>query len=319
MQYNQNIQNKLYGYFTNKFGMYDYRRGWLKGDCPFCGKHKFGINLSLGRANCFSCGPKENPLKLILHIERINFQQLNPILNQFDGYTYRAPEVVLKDGDPIQLPEHFRLITDGDSVLAKAVRHRVRKRGFKVEDLSLKGFGYCDDGKYSGYLIIPWYMGGRLVMWNARLVVGSGPKYQYPDVEDLEYSKSQVLYNYDSLFLYDRVFIMESVFNCETIGDNTVGLGGKTASSHQLSDLIRSPVKRYNIILDPDAVKEAYKLAIQLSKYKKVKVVHWSGTKDVNDLGRRRTLNRVYNHRYLTTNQFLIERSKHEPRSINTY
>ena len=40
--------------------MFVYRRGWLKGDCPECGKDKkYGVNIALNRTNCFSCGYKK--------------------------------------------------------------------------------------------------------------------------------------------------------------------------------------------------------------------------------------------------------------------
>jgi len=37
MVFNNEIKNKINEYLLKKLGMYDYRRGWLKGDCPSCG------------------------------------------------------------------------------------------------------------------------------------------------------------------------------------------------------------------------------------------------------------------------------------------
>ena len=42
---NSDKKKKLNSYMQSKLGMYEYRRGWLKGDCPECGEHKFGVSI----------------------------------------------------------------------------------------------------------------------------------------------------------------------------------------------------------------------------------------------------------------------------------
>ena len=54
MKINNNLKGKLYRYFISKINARDYRHGWMKSRCPYCGREgKFGINLSLNRCNCF--------------------------------------------------------------------------------------------------------------------------------------------------------------------------------------------------------------------------------------------------------------------------
>ena len=73
---------------------------------------------------------------------------------------------------------------------------------------------------------------------------------------------------------------------------------GKAISRYQLNELIKSPVKRFIILLDPDAISYAIDLALKLVNFKKVKVVQLPEGKDVNDLNKKNTLNLVYKTRY---------------------
>jgi len=58
--------------------------------------------------------------------------------------------------------------------------------------------------------------------------------------------------------------------------------------------------------LDFDAQKYAIDLALKLILYKKVKVVFFEDSRDVNDLGKKAVLRKVYRTRY-TTYQELIK------------
>ena len=75
--------------------MRDYRRGWMKGDCPDCGKvDKFGINLSMNRTNCFYCGYHPNPITVIMNYENLsNYSDVIKIINGFEGLTQYEPLV----------------------------------------------------------------------------------------------------------------------------------------------------------------------------------------------------------------------------------
>ena len=62
------FKGKLHRYFQLKVGSRDYRNGWMKSRCPYCGREgKFGINLSLNRCNCFRCGEHPSPINLIMY------------------------------------------------------------------------------------------------------------------------------------------------------------------------------------------------------------------------------------------------------------
>jgi DNA primase len=90
------------------------------------------------------------------------------------------------------------------------------------------------------------------------------------------------------------------------MGDRAIATMGKAVSRYQLNGLIKSPCQRYIILLDFDAQKYAIDLALKLILYKKVKVVFFEDSRDVNDLGKKAVLRKVYRTRY-TTYQELIK------------
>lgn len=307
MAYNKNLLRKINQYLRDRLGMYYYRRGWLKGDCPYCHDHKFGVNLSMNRSNCFKCEANPKPLEVVMEIE--GFTELNEVYNYlraFEGADY-FEEVLepfdFKDG--VTLPNGFRNILRGNSFLAKQTRNTIKRRGLDVQTLARKGWGYCTEDKYFGYLIMPFYVNGRLVYFNARKILGDGPKFNNPLVEDFGIGKNMLIYNIDALAIYDKSYIFESVMNAETIGPNAIATGGKKVSNYQINVFIKSPCKKFIIGLDDDAIEDAITLAFKLQPYKKVKIIQFPKGRDANDIGRAQTLLKTYKSRYLKYNDIL--------------
>lgn len=305
--YNNSFKSKLKAYFIQRLGAFDYRHGWMKCDCPECGKElKYGINLSLNRTNCFRCGYNKRPLEVLMELEHIEtFSEAIKFLNNnkdFEGYEYHEEKIELKEHKPTYLPEGFKLLTQGNSQLAKSARNYIKSRGFDPEALSRKGWGYSTKGKYLGYIIIPFLSRGTLTYFNARRYCGSGPRYNNPEVEVTGLGKSFIWYNHDALYMYKTIYLCEGAINATVIGDKAVASGGKFVSRYQINELIKSPVERVIICLDSDAMEKAISLAFQLIDFKKVKVIQFPEGKDAADLGKHKTMRLIYNTRYISKN-----------------
>ena len=185
MKITQQFKNQLYNYFVKRLGAYKYRNGWLRvPTCPYCHREqKMGINLNTYRTNCFRCGEHPSPAQMVMDIEGLDtYSELITFLRNgdFTELTFTEEKVELSEAKPVYLPEGFKLITQGTSTLANSFRKYVIKRGFNPNELARHGVGYCTKGEYFGYLIIPFYTEGSLRYWNARLVIGSGPRYNNP-------------------------------------------------------------------------------------------------------------------------------------------
>ena len=300
--------------------MRDYRRGWMKGNCPYCGKNdKFGVNISMNRSNCFYCGSKKPPFLLLMDLEKIKDKYLVfKLLEEQEKLDYyESPSLgQVKQVKDLELPGGFKLLSMGDNQLAKSARAYVKKRGFNPHKMALKGWGYGTKDKYKGYIIIPIFHKGKLVYFTSRRFLGTGPKFLNLEVEGNNMGKNMVIYNYEALFMYNRVRLVESIMNAETLGDNTIAINGKSLSRYQLNLIIKSPCTHITILLDKDAWQHAFKIALQLVDYKKVKIVEFQDDRDVNDLGKIKTLRKIYKSNYLTYNQLVLNKNE---RSFHTY
>lgn len=252
-----------------------------------------GVNLSMYRTNCFRCNEHPNPSQLVMDIEGFEtYHELINFLNsgKFDELEFREEKVELAEAKPLYLPEGFRILNIGQSQVAKSIRGYVKSRGFVISELSKHGVGYATKGAYFGYLIIPFYYRGQLRYYNARNVIGQGPRYNNPNKDITGVGKEFIIFNYDALEMYRSVYICEGALNALTIGDRGIATMGKVVSKYQLNELIKAPCQRYIILLDFDAQKYAIELALKLIQYKKVKLVLFEDNRDVNDLGRKAVL-----------------------------
>lgn len=300
--YSKKIEDKMNTYFINKLGMKPYTRGWMKGDCPFCGKeNKFGINIFSAKANCFSCGNHHNPIYVILQLEDLKLRvDAYKVLEGYEETEYLAPIIEKQDVGKVRLPESFKLLTLGSSQIGIFARKYMEGRGFNINKLSMKGIGYCTDGEYMGCIILPFYQQGELIYFIGRRFIHLfGEKFKNPSLgKEINIGKSMVIYNIDALAIYNRIRIVESVMNAETLGSNTIATDGKKISPYQKAQIIKSPVKNISILLDHDAMVEAYKLAMDLSPYKNIKVVELPDERDVNKIGRKASLELEKNTKY---------------------
>lgn len=304
MGFTKEFNGKVHQYVVEKLGAFDYRKGWMKCKCPYCGKEgKFGINISRNHCNCFRCGEHPGVVQLIMYLENLDtYQEVYKVINSgnYSGYDFREEkEEEIKDYNPkFTLPEGFRLLLFGNSAISKSARNYVKNRKLDYLELSAMGWGYCTKGSHKGYIIIPFYENHKLVYYHARLFIGNGPKYNNPVIQDTGVGKSQVIYNIDALYTYNMVYICEGVINAITMGERGIASGGKHISRYQINQIIKSPVKRVIILLDEDAREQAIDLGLSLVQYKKVKVVFMPKDKDVNDLGKSKTLKLIFSTRY---------------------
>ena len=304
MKVTNEFKGKVKTYLVKRLGGFDYRHGWLRlPTCPYCHReNKMGVNLSMWRTNCFRCGEHPSPTQMIMDIEGLdNYGELIKLLHngEFTELEFSEEKVEPSEKKPAYLPEGFKNINLGTSQLAKSMRNYIRKRGFNVKDLSNFGIGYCNKGPLFGYLIIPFFYEGELRYYNARQVMGNGPRYNNPSKDITGLGKEFLIFNYDALSMYRSVFICEGAINALTLGDRGIALMGKAFSRYQVNQIIKSSCEHVIILLDPDAKEYAIKLALELVHFKKVKVVFLPEEKDVNDLGKSETLKLVYQTRYM--------------------
>lgn len=303
MKITNSFKSRLQTYLVKRLGAFNYKHGWLRVPvCPYCHKeNKMGVNLSMYRCNCFRCGEHPNPAQLVMDVEGLEtYNDLLNLLNNgnFDELTFKEEHVEIQHAKDMYLPDGFKLITRGTSQLAKSIRSYITNRGFSLDYLQKNGIGYCTVPPLFGYLIIPFYYSGKLRYYNARSVIGNGPRYNNPNKDVTGVGKEFIIYNHDALELYRSVFLCEGAINALTMGERGIATMGKAISRYQINQIIKAPVERVIILLDPDAKQYAIDTALKLVNFKKVKLVFLPEGKDVNDLGKTETMKIIYNTRY---------------------
>lgn len=310
MKVTNSFKGKVKTYLVKRLGAFNYRHGWMRVPvCPYChAEKKMGVNLSMWRTNCFKCGEHPSPTQLVMDVENLdNYGELIKLLNNGD-YTeleFKDEKVELAEKKPVYLPDGFINISLGHSQIGRSMRGYVKKRGFDINYLSRLGVGYCTTGPLFGYLVIPFFYNGELRYYNARQVLGSGPRYNNPSKDITGLGKEFLIFNYDALNMYRTVFICEGALNALTMGERGIALMGKAFSRYQVNQILKSTCEHVIILLDPDAKEYAYKLGLELAHFKSVKVVILPDGKDVNDLGKSQTLKLIYQTRYMQYSELL--------------
>lgn len=287
MAFNREINKKILAYFVNKLGARPYKNGWWKVFCPECGKEKLGFHLGQSKCNCFYCGNKQSPLKFIMHLEGFETKpEVFKFLDVFEGIDYIEPKAEVLEYQKVILPESFRLLTLGNSQVGDIARNYMKKRGFNITNLSMKGIGYCTKGSYQGFIIFPFYQAGKLVYFIGRQYVQLWEKFKNASIEEFGIGKSMLIYNIDSLIIYKKIYLVESITNCLTMGNNAIAILGKKISLYQLSIILRSPVEELVIGLDLDAMDDTIRMALKMVYHKKIKILKFQDNRDINDLGK---------------------------------
>lgn len=320
-QYNKSIRGKLFHYFQERLRIKESTKGWWRCDCVFCGgKYSMGIHMEYSNVKCFKCEEKVDPIQLLMTIE--NFEKradAYKFLSIQQEYEYfETNSIIKKEYKKVELPDGYHIITSGENLIARSARHYLKKRGFNIDNLAMKGVGYGTEGDYFGYIIFPFYRKGELIYYQGRLFMGAGPKMRNPQDEQFGIGKSQVVYNGDALYIYNRVYIVESITNSLTLGDAAAGINGKSISDQQFSTIMMAPCEKVVIVLDPDAFNNALELGMQMVGYKQVKVVKLPDEVDVNDIGKQKTL------KFITSTKWqkymdLFRLRINEKGSINTH
>lgn len=293
-QFNNSFKGKLFKYFTDKLNIKQSTKGWQRCNCPYCfATYSFGINVEKNKVHCFRCETTESPLQTVMSLEGFTetVQALNflRIQQEYEAYEGMADREIFEKKD-VLLPEGFIPISYAEGIMGKAAQQYMTKvRGFRLSELTMAGVGYCLKGEYGGYIIFPFYSGGKLIFFQGRKFAGHGPKMKNPKNEDFGIGKSELIYNQDALFAYRTVDVVESITNALTLGGKSVAILGKSISPYQLSTIMGSPCECVNLLLDSDAYEKALTLAMHMCQIKRVRLVKMPEGQDVNDLGRQVT------------------------------
>lgn len=229
--------------------------GWYRFTNPLDYKSRqkkdntMGVNFEAGYVQCFRTGYRASITRFVADCEGITYHEAKELVGEFKYVRKCTPPSEVRAA---KFPEFFMPLDMGSGSIGDRARNYLIDRGFDIDTLAAKGFGYCYDGDYICSIIIPYIRDGKLVYWTARSIigVGDGPKYQYPKKSTFSIGKSELIYNFDCLKKVDDLFVVEGAFDAETIGKNAVAIGGAKPSGFQFGMINNSSAK--NVIVVPD-------------------------------------------------------------------
>jgi DNA primase len=262
-------------------------RGQISFDCPICDEDKHKGNLEVNYFEhvykCWSCGDENGthgPLGKLIDIWGNKKQR--KLYNLLQPEEHKPKE---KRRDRLRLPEGFTLFKNSSLVypVRRQAYNYLKQRGITDDIIEKYGIGFCDQGKFSGRIIVPSYDSeDELTYFIARSWdPNTRAKYKNPEAE-----KDIIIFNESLIDWSKDIYLCEGVFDSFFL-PNSIAMLGKHMSELLLNTLYEKATGNIIIALDGDAYKNAVRLYEELNGgtlYGKIKVLKLPDDKDVCDL-----------------------------------
>ena len=226
-------------------------------NCPYCNHHKkkLSINIISQKWQCWVCGKKGRKIYSIFKKVGASSDKIKKYYNLVGD---AIPMQKLTTEKILGLPDEFIPILEGNKNspdFRNAFRY-IMKRGFSKYDILRYNIGYCEDGPYSGMIIIPSYNGdGELNYFTGRSFYNTDFKHKNPQV-------SKDIIGFELLINWKKpITIVEGAFDAIAVKRNSIPLFGKLILDKLKLKILESGIKRVNIALDKDAHKNALSMA----------------------------------------------------------
>jgi hypothetical protein len=238
---------------------------WYNITCPFCqeagfgedtGKH-LGLNYKLGYTNCWRCKKR---IKLTWFLESRGYR-----LNE-DELVFESSSTINQINPEILFPENyvslFSLIGSDSYAHTKALDYAELRLGLP---LAIKlSVGFCETGKYANRIIVPMFdSNDNIIYFIARSVF----KYSKPKILNPPGQRRSILFNWNTAKNFSEIYLMEGVFGAVVAYPYGVATLGKEITEEQILLILKSKVKIINVVLDGNAIPDAYSVAERILSY----------------------------------------------------
>lgn len=279
--------------------------------CPFCTHHKQKLEINLqpnvkGETpwHCWVCNAKGKTLVGLFKKLKATPDKMAELKSML-GFTPKLTEeqVIHK----VTLPKEYKPLINlsRTDIMAKHALMYLKKRGITKSDILKYNIGYCEEGKYSGRIIIPSYdKDGNLNYFIARAIdPNSTKKYDAPKCNKNELIGLEYFINWKV-----PIILCEGIFDAIAIKRNAIPLLGKTIPKALMMKLIEPSVKTVYVSLDRDALKDALKYAEQLLNLGKDVYLIDLQDKDPSDMGFENFTKLVHDAEQLTLGELLYKK-----------
>ena len=189
-----------------------------------------------------------------LNLGKQYFEKLEKIIQS----SRRRVTTEIKTQVTLALPEEYRPLWIKKSTPDyRNALHYVTQRGITVFDILKYRIGYCESGEYSGKIIIPSYdASGQLNYFVSRAFYrADSQRHKNPKV-------SKDIIGFELFINWSQPIILcEGAFDAIAIKRNAIPLFGKIIQPALQKKIIEERVRDIYICLDPDALRNALKIA----------------------------------------------------------
>lgn len=228
---------------------------------PFVSHYKpkleIDINTNSAGENAWHCwisdrkGRSISTLFKQLNLPKEKFEQLAKII---ESTRYRNPISTEIKQEILRLPEEYRpLWIQKNTPDYRNAIHYLKNRGITIFDIIKYRIGYCENGQYSGKVIIPSYdCDGQLNYFVSRAFYKSDKqKHKNPKI-------SKDVIGFDMFINWSQPIILcEGAFDAIAVKRNAIPLFGKVIQPALQKKIIEQRVRDIYICLDADAMKNA--------------------------------------------------------------
>lgn len=231
--------------------------------CPCCQKQQhMGVNTKTGQWHCFRCNAAGVSLvNFIMAVENTSWRQAVELIQNgaadAPGYDIDAVRAVLDRMDglddivPLQQKE-VPLPKEYISLYNTQIPYTIGRR-LSQATVNRQKLGYCADGFYSNFLIIPDLdTSGRVIYWMGRNMGVGKPKTKNPPTGAVGVGSSERLFNYHRAINHSRVIITEGWADALRVGDDAVATYGVGIKGRQLALLVMGGFKDVVVMWDSD-------------------------------------------------------------------
>jgi hypothetical protein len=262
-------------------------KGQVSYNCVECDEGRNKGNLEVNYFEhvwkCWSCSDENGTHGTLGKlIDRYGNKKQRKIYNLLQPENHKPKE---KRVDKLKLPIGFTKFKDSSLVypVRRQAYNYLTQRGITDKIIEKYGIGFCDQGAFSGRIIIPSYDSkDNLNYFIARSWdPNSRAKYKNPEAakDEIIFFESTINWNAD-------IHLCEGAFDAIFL-PNSISMLGKHMSDLLLNTLYEKANGNIIICLDADAWSDAVKLYHNLNGgrlYGKVKIIKLTGDADVADL-----------------------------------
>jgi len=279
---------------------------------PFISHYKPKLEINIKTTNsgdnpwhCWISDKKGRSIKSLftqLNLPKEKFEQLSKIIQSSRYNTQVTPQA---NTIVLQLPDDYSPLWKQKKSpdYKNALHYLLNTRGISVYDILKYRIGYCENGKYSGKIIIPSYdCNSQLNYFVSRAYYKSdSQKHKNPDV-------SKDIIGLDMMINWSQPIILcEGVFDAIAIKRNAIPLFGKIIQPNLQRKIIEQRVKDIYICLDRDALQKAIQIAEKfMNEGLNVYFIELEDDKDASELGFEK-INEIINNTSVLTFERLIQ------------